>query len=299
MSSKRDVLCHDEAMPLHTDWLKKLFEGAPDHRLDCDAFFDILKSTAGDMLSSELQQEFKDTSASNDGKLTYSDVRKVLAAHSLSPPPRAKLRLTPKIILVQGSVRDGCKTRECCKLVTKAFEDLHVDIEMVDLVEWDLPFVGKDGIYENEASKQFKERVKSAHGVIFASPEYHGTFTSSIKMAIENLGYPSVLVGKPCLILGVASGALGAVKTIGQLSAVLQHCGALVLPGSVSVAEVHKLWDKDSGQVVNEQLANKIRGLAQKMVDYMRVAVLPEMAMDTIRKYVEIDSFGIGNCVER
>ena len=38
-----------------------------------------------------------------------------------------------------------------------------------------------------------------------------------MKLVIENLGFPSVLAGKPVALLGMAAGAIGAIKS-------LEHC---------------------------------------------------------------------------
>ena len=56
------------------------------------------------------------------------------------------------------------------------------------------------------------------------------------KLIIENLGFPSVLAGKAIVILGVAAGSAGAIKSLEQLRCVLSHIGAIVLPGPVSIA---------------------------------------------------------------
>ena len=85
---------------------------------------------------------------------------------------------------------------------------------------------------------EFVEKVSRATGVIFATPEYHGSFSSVTKLAIENLGFPSVISGKPVALLGVAAGAIGAIKSLEQLRGVCSHVGAIVLPGPVSVAGV-------------------------------------------------------------
>ena len=95
----------------------------------------------------------------------------------------------------------------------------------------------------------------------------------------------SVLVGKPCLILGVASGALGGIKSIEHLSSVLHHCGALVLPGSASVAEVHLMFDKN-GDSVMPKTDLRVRGLAHKMADYATHVAVPAKAKAAMSRSV-------------
>ena len=49
-------------------------------------------------------------------------------------------------------------------------------------------------------------------------------------MAIENLGYPNALKGKPAALLGVAGGRIGAIKSLENLRSIRFHVSALILP---------------------------------------------------------------------
>ena len=80
--------------------------------------------------------------------------------------------------------------------------------------------------------------------MVFSTPEYHGTHSSAAKLIIENLGFPSVLAGKPVALVGVAAGQIGAIKALEHLRSVLSHVGAIVLPGPVSVPGVQNVFDE-------------------------------------------------------
>jgi len=74
------------------------------------------------------------------------------------------------------------------------------------------------------------------------------------KLLIENLGFPSVLAGKPVALVGVAAGRIGAIKSLEHLKSVCAHIGAIVVPGSVSVAGVQKVFD-DQGRCTDADVA--------------------------------------------
>jgi NAD(P)H-dependent FMN reductase len=194
------------------------------------------------------------------------------------------------IVILVGSVRADSCTLQCSRLVLETLVASGVTAELIELSTFKLPFVGFDGDYTNEDAQRLQGIVKNATGVILATPEYHGSFTTVLKNAIENLGYPSLLIGKPVLVLGVASGKLGAVKSIEHLQSVLLHCGAICLPGSVSVAEVDKIFDKDTGQCVDEKWRGRICGLGEKMVTYIKSNILPKEIVDLLQPFVYIDS---------
>jgi FMN reductase len=189
-----------------------------------------------------------------------------------------KIKGKIKIVAIKGSVRPGNFTSKALALVTDEIEkNENVNVEVIDPGAMNLPFPGTNG--KSEDIKILKEKVASASGVIFATPEYHGSFSSITKLIIENLGYPSVLSGKPIALLGIAGGKIGAIKSLEQLRSVCSHVGALVLPGPVSVAKVRELFDEE-GNCLDEKTEKYIRRLATSLMDYNHKNVCPLFALE-------------------
>jgi len=140
-----------------------------------------------------------------------------------------------------------------------------------------LLFPGEPG--ESRDSQLLQSAVQKATGVVLATPEYHGSFAAMMKLIIENLGFPSILAGKPVALLGVAAGQIGAIKSLEQLRSVCSHIGAIVLPGPVSVAEVQGLFD-ESGRCLEERIEKRIRGLATNLLDYIHDSICPRVALE-------------------
>lgn len=134
-----------------------------------------------------------------------------------------------RIVIIPGSVRPGNYTAMAVELVADEIKK-HAEIALdhIDLAELNLQPPGAGSA--SAELESFVETVSGATGVILATPEYHGSFSSVTKLAIENLGFPSVLSGKPVALLGVAAGAIGAIKSLEQLRGVCSHVGAIVLP---------------------------------------------------------------------
>ena len=124
-----------------------------------------------------------------------------------------------------------------------------------------------------------RKSVEEATGVILATPEYHGSMSSVMKQIIENLGFPSMLAGKPVALLGVAAGQIGAIKSLEQLRSVCSHIGAIVLPGPVSVANVQKVFDKE-GKCQDSNIEKRIRGVATNLIDYVHQNICPRIALE-------------------
>ena len=153
----------------------------------------------------------------------------------------------------------------------------NIALDRIDPAAQDLPFPGADP--DSAETKALQEMVSGATGVIFSTPEYHGSFSSMAKLIIENLGFPSVLAGKPVALLGVAAGRIGAIKALEQLRSVLSHIGAVVLPGPVSVAGVQQVFD-DKGRCLDENIETLVRGVATNLIDYINSNICPRMTLE-------------------
>ena len=182
-----------------------------------------------------------------------------------------------QIVAILGSVRQASYTSKALAIaVDEIKQHSDVSVKVIDPNDIQLPLPGK----KTDASIQALNQVVSeATGVILATPEYHGSYSSVIKLVIENLGYPSVLSGKPVALLGVASGAIGAIKAIEHLASVCAHIGAVVLPGPVSVANVHKIFNAE-GECKDQELEKRIRGLATTLMIYIRRHICPGIALE-------------------
>lgn len=183
-----------------------------------------------------------------------------------------------KIVAIPGSIRPGNFTSKALALVVDEFKNYQeINVKYIDPGTMALPLPGKSG--NTTELEWLKETVSNATGVVLATPEYHGSFSSVIKLVVENLGFPSVLSGKPVSLLGVAAGQIGAIKALEHLRSVCSHIGAIVLPGPVSIATVNKYFDEE-GNCVDEAVEKRIRRVATNLRDYIKANICPKIALE-------------------
>ena len=184
-----------------------------------------------------------------------------------------------QIVAIVGTVRPGNYTSKALRLAVEEVErHPECSCELIDPATMDLPFPG--GKITADAER-LQESVSRATGIILSTPEYHGSFSSTIKLVIENLGFPSVLAGKPVTLLGVAAGQIGAIKSLESLRGVCSHVGAIVLPGPVSIAGVGRVFDEE-GNCLDEGSEKRIRSVATNLIDYIQDSVCPRMALESL-----------------
>jgi FMN reductase len=185
-----------------------------------------------------------------------------------------------RIAIVLGSVQPSSSTAKAAALVADEFRrQPRVAVDIVDPRDYALRPPGEDG----GDPDGLQDVIAAATGVVLATPEYHGSFSSVMKLVIENLDYPSALGGKPVALLGVAAGRIGAIKSLEHLSSVCSHVGAIVLPGPVSVAHVRSVFD-DDGRIVDPAVERRLRRLATNLVDYLRDRHCPETSEEQLAR---------------
>jgi NAD(P)H-dependent FMN reductase len=182
-----------------------------------------------------------------------------------------------RIVAISGSVRPGNYTGKALALVLDELAREQVLVERLDPAGLALPWPGQAGAADQVAELQGK--VREATAVVLATPEYHGSYSSVIKLVIENLGFPSVLSGKPVALLGVAAGRIGAIKALEHLRSVCSHVGALVLPSLVSVANVQSVFDSD-GRCLDAGVERQVRSVAIHLMGYVRGYLCPRVTLE-------------------
>ncbi len=183
-----------------------------------------------------------------------------------------------KIATILGSLNENGSCAHALNIIHDEFiKSDNIELVIVDPNDYTLPFPGQS--IPNSDEKKLQQLLSDVAGIIISTPEYHGSFSSIVKLVIENLGFPSVMSGKPVSLLGVAGGSIGAIKSLEQLRSICSHVGSIVLPGPVSIPNVHSVFDKD-GNCLDIKTEQRLRTFANEMVKYAEKHICPENALE-------------------
>jgi len=157
------------------------------------------------------------------------------------------LNSVPEISILVGSIREDSYSLKIAAILATLLQKSGYEVQIVDprIEKPCIPHHPDAANHSSSFAKEFQARIKKSAGVIFITPEYDGSYSAVAKVLIEYLGYPSALAGSLVSVIGVASGRIGAHRAIDHLRSVLLHIGAVVLPGQLSLAEVHKHFTDD------------------------------------------------------
>src|SRR3954465_14579772 len=118
---------------------------------------------------------------------------------------------TRDVVVLVGSLRKDSITRKVANaLVTLAPQTLRLEIVPIA----DLPLYNQDHETATPpaAWATFRDRIRRADAVIFATPEYNRSVPGALKNAIDVGSRPygrSVWDGKPAAVISVSPGAMG------------------------------------------------------------------------------------------
>ncbi len=181
-----------------------------------------------------------------------------------------------RILCFAGSTREASFNRRLAEAAARAVEEAGGEATLMDLRDHPLPMY--DGDLEASAGlplgvRPLKELFKSHDGLFIASPEYNGSMSAVLKNTLDWVSRPAgdeagtvPYAGKVAALAAASPGALGGLRGLVHLRAVLQSVGALVLSEQVAVGGAAIAFTPD-GRLADERLQQMLDRTALRLVD--------------------------------
>ena len=178
---------------------------------------------------------------------------------------------THDVAVIVGSLRSGSYTRQIAKILM-ALAPSELKLEIVEIGQ--LPMYNQD--LETDSPPEewvaFRERIRRADAVLFATPEYNRSMPAVIKNAIDVGSRPratNAWNGKPGAVVSVSTGQIGGFGANQHLrqSLVFINVQPLQTP-EVYLSNVTTLLD-DAGNLVREDTKEFLRGFMEKFGEFI------------------------------
>lgn len=184
-----------------------------------------------------------------------------------------------KVLAFAGSIRQDSFNKKLVRIAAENARELGAEVTLIDLKDYPLPLFDQDleassGLTENVL--KLKKLFIEHHALLIASPEYNSSITPLLKNTLDWISRPvpneapmAAFQGKVASLLSASPGALGGLRGLVHLRAILGNIGVMVLPDQVAVPKAHEEFGsegllKDARQQANIQL------LCKKLVDTVR-----------------------------
>ena len=186
---------------------------------------------------------------------------------------------TPRIIAFGGSLRRQSWNQKLASIAAEGARSTGAEVTVICLRDYPLPLFDEDleaehGLPEN--AKKLKALFREHHGLIIASPEYNSSVSAALKNAIdwisrsESKDEPalSALTGKTAVICATSPGALGGLRGLVHLRAILGNIDINVLPDQQAIGAAFTAFS-GSGRLSDIKQQQRIEALGATLANHL------------------------------
>ena len=186
---------------------------------------------------------------------------------------------TPRVLAFAGSQRAGSFNRQLVQIAAEGARLAGAELTLINLADYSLPLFDQDleasaGPPENAV--RLKKLFIEHQGLLIASPEYNSSVTALLKNTIDWIsrstpGEPALAAfqGKVASLLSASPGALGGLRGLVHLRAILGNIGVVVLPEQIAVPKAHEAF-ADDGSLKDTALQARVRNVGKVLAETAR-----------------------------
>jgi NAD(P)H-dependent FMN reductase len=191
------------------------------------------------------------------------------------------MSFVPRILAFAGSTRTDSYNKKLIQIASAGAQAAGAEVTGLDLRDLPMPLYDGDleassGLPEN--AKKLKALMLAHQGLLLAAPEYNSSITGVLKNAIDWASRPApgeaslaCFTGKVAAIMSASPGALGGLRGLVHVRAILGNINVLVIPEQVAIMKANDAFHpdgslKDAKQQANvQQLGAKVAQMLQKL----------------------------------
>jgi FMN reductase len=166
-----------------------------------------------------------------------------------------------RVLAVSGSLGKNSAVRALLRLVAGQLRENGAHVDVLDLAEEPLPLFNPDTAHHSPEFPRWKARVEQADVLLLATPDYHGSISSTLKNFLDH--FWEEYAGKLFATI-VASHDKG-LTVSDQLRTVARQCYAWSLPYAVAFAD--KI-DMKKGQIASDSFRRRVEMLVRDVRVY-------------------------------
>ncbi|MEM9985575.1 MAG: NAD(P)H-dependent oxidoreductase [Bacteroidota bacterium] len=183
-----------------------------------------------------------------------------------------------KIAILLGSVREGRQTPKITYYLQTQLE-VHagVDADVIDLKAVQLP-IFSNRWQKNESPHPNLPRISQllhdADAIIFASPEYHGSYTGVLKNAVDH--YWQEFYRKPIGVVATGAGRYGGINASSEMQQLILSLGAYPIPYKLLVPQIKGAFD-DEDQLIDDHVAEAVEKFVSEFLWFSQAITQAKM----------------------
>jgi chromate reductase len=184
--------------------------------------------------------------------------------------------MNPRILIFAGSARSGSLNKKLARAAAAAVRAAGAEATLIDLADYPMPLYDGD-LEEREgvpaSARKLKDLFNAHQGMLIVSPENNASVSALLKNTLDWIsrqdGNESGLVpyrGKVAALAGASPGALGGLRGLTHLRAILQALNVLVLSEQFALGRAHEAFNAD-GSLRDAKQQDALASLAAKLTE--------------------------------
>jgi chromate reductase, NAD(P)H dehydrogenase (quinone) len=185
---------------------------------------------------------------------------------------------SPKILAFAGSTRTESFNKKLVRIAVEGARAAGAEVTLVDLRDYPLPLY--DGDLEAaqglpEKARDLKALFLAHNGLLLSCPEYNSSITAVLKNTIDWVSRPvpnepplAGFTGKIATLMSASPGALGGLRGLVHVRAILGNIGVIVLPQQVAVSRAGDAFD-DQGRLKDATQQTAILNLGKELATFL------------------------------
>ena len=161
----------------------------------------------------------------------------------------------PRILAFAGSARSGSFNKRLVAIAAAGARAAGADVTLIDLRDYPLPLYDgdleeRDGLPAH--ARKLKDLFLANQGLLISAPEYNSSITPLLKNTIDWVSRPvtgeaplNCFDGKVAALLSASPGALGGLRGLVHVRAILQNIRVLTIPEQVAVPNAAEAFAPD------------------------------------------------------
>jgi FMN reductase len=177
-----------------------------------------------------------------------------------------------RVVGICGSLRRGSYTRRAVIEALEGADEAGAETKLIDLRDYRLTFAdGEDETADSvpEDVLRLRRDVRSAHGILLGTPEYHGSLSGVLKNALDLMGFDE-FEGKMIGLIGISGGQAGAVDALNSLRNIGRALHAWVVPEQVSIPQAAEVFPH-SGVIRDADVGERLRRVGYRVAEFARL----------------------------
>lgn len=184
----------------------------------------------------------------------------------------------PKILAFSGSLRAGSYNTKLVRVAAEGARKAGAEVTVIELRDYPLPVFDEDleanGTPEN--ALKLKELMLAHNGLLISSPEYNSSLTAALKNALDWMSRPipnkpklACYVNKVAALISASPGALGGMRGLVHLRAILGNINVLVIPDTISISGADNAFTGD-GKLVDAGKQASAMAVGEKLTQTLQ-----------------------------